>query len=97
MNLTFGIDFDDTIDRCPELWSSFIKDARNRGCKFYLVTARRDTLENEELINALLDQFDMQMPIIFSSLGSKLAAVAMRGVHIDVWIDDNPHSIVQGL
>jgi hypothetical protein len=94
--LTFALDFDDTFTADPLLWSRFATDARARGHRLCLVTARRDTEENRQDINATLDHWKCQMPIVFSSLGSKLAAVQRHGLEIDIWIDDDPTSLVHG-
>ena len=61
-----------------------------------IVTARRETEENTEEINGMLDQYDCQMPIVFTSLGSKLHACESRGIRVDIWIDDDPESLVKG-
>jgi hypothetical protein len=61
-----------------------------------MVTARRNTPENSEQQNADLDHWACQMPIVFSNLGSKLSAVERQGIKIDIWIDDDPASLVHG-
>lgn len=94
--LTFGLDYDDTFTACPKLWSGFVSQARQHGHRFYLMTARRNTIENTEEINAQLSHWGCQMPIVFSSLGSKLFAAEQRGIKIDIWIDDDPKKLVEG-
>lgn len=94
--LTFALDFDDTFTACPELWSDFVQKSKELGHSWYMVTARRNTEENVETINALLDDWGCQMPIVFSNLGSKLDVMRDRGLKVDIWIDDSPHAIVHG-
>lgn len=94
--LTFALDFDDTFTACPELWSDFVLKSKALGHSWYMVTARRNTEENTETINALLDHWGCQMPIIFSSLASKFDTMRDRGLKVDIWIDDSPHAIVHG-
>lgn len=96
MTLTFGLDFDDTFTAAPTLWATFIAQARAAGHKFVPVTCRRQTLENIELIESQIDHFGCQMVVIFTNLGSKLEEVRRRGIHIDIWIDDDPASLVHG-
>lgn len=94
---TFSLDFDDTFTADPELWAAFVKLGLSRGHTFYCVTARRSTVENEDAINDLFEEHGIQMPIIFSNLGSKMDEVERRGIKIDIWLDDAPYAIVQGL
>lgn len=94
--LTFALDFDDTFTADPGLWAMFVAIARSRGHRFYLVTARRATEENLDEIQAALDHYDCQLTIVFSNLGSKIHAVARQGLEIDIWIDDDPASLVSG-
>ena len=93
---TFALDFDDTFTADPELWAAFVKLGISRGHKFYCVTARRSTLENENTINDAFEGQGIQMPIIFSNLGSKIEEVDRRGIKIDIWCDDAPYAIVYG-
>lgn len=93
---TFSIDFDDTFTADPLLWSMFVRMAKRRGHRFYCVTARQETEENTEHINAQFDHWKCQMPIVFSNLGSKMDEVERRGIKIDIWCDDAPCAIVHG-
>ena len=94
---TFALDFDDTYTADPELWAAFVKLGISRGHTFYCVTARRNTEENTDDINERFDEHGIQMPIIFSNLGSKMDEVERRGIKIDIWLDDDPPAIVRGL
>jgi hypothetical protein len=94
--LTIGIDYDGTFTADPTSWSAMIRLFRGNGHRFFLVTARRETEENVVEINDMLDHWGCQMPIVFSSLGSKLYAVEKRGIKIDIWIDDDPDKLVRG-
>ena len=94
--LTFGLDFDDTFTACPTVWKRFIDHAEELGHRIILVTSRRDTEENNEEIRGILRQWEVVLPIVFASLGSKLHAVAKRDIKVDIWIDDNPVALVNG-
>ena len=94
--LTFALDFDDTFTACPDLWADFVRKSKDFGHSWYMVTARRNTEENVETINAQLDHWGCQMPIIFSNLASKFDTMRDRGLKVDIWIDDSPHAIVHG-
>lgn len=96
MAMTFGLDFDDTFTACPELWSRFVTDCENQCFRVILVTARRETDENVKNIRECLKLHGCLLPIVFSNLGSKLDAVAKRGIKVDIWIDDDPEKLVRG-
>ena len=94
--LTFALDFDDTLTADPRLWGVFVNAAHAQGHWVWLVTARRDTEENREDIGARLDHWGHNLPVLFANLGSKLEAVERQGLEINIWIDDDPASLVHG-
>ena len=94
--MRIAIDFDDTFTADPELWAKFIADARERGHSVVMVTARRDTTENEEVIAEWTAKVGVELEVIFTSLASKLATAERRGIKFDVWIDDDPKAVVHG-
>jgi len=88
---TIAIDFDNTYTACPKTWDAFIQIAQANGHRVVCVTARRDTNENREIV---------QIPGVmtyFTGLASKLWYMAEKlGVKVDIWIDDDPVSLVRG-
>lgn len=92
----FAIDFDDTFTADPGLWACFIRAGKARGHRFFCVTARRDSIENIEMINDWFDSYECQMPVIFSNLDSKVTTMEKRGIKVDIWIDDAPYALVHG-
>tara|TARA_R100001086_G_scaffold231526_1_gene152298 strand:+ start:414 stop:743 length:330 start_codon:yes stop_codon:yes gene_type:complete len=94
--LTIAIDFDDTFTADPKLWSTFIQNATEAGHQVMCVTARRQSAENEDIINSMFDHWQCQMPIIFSNLSSKVDEMERRGLKVDIWIDDAPYALVHG-
>ena len=90
MSKTIAIDFDDTFTADPEMWGEIIRLMKQRGHDPIMVTARRDTLENNELINVWLDKHKCQMRIYFTGLASKIQFMEKRGIRVDIWIDDDP-------
>lgn len=94
--LVFAIDFDDTFTADASLWAEFIFNAVSRGHRVYCVTARRDSEENIEDMQEAFAAYDLSIPIVFCNMGSKLWTMEQRGVHVDIWIDDAPHSLVHG-
>lgn len=94
--ITIAIDYDGTFTADPSLWSKFVASARALGHRIYMVTARRYTQENNDQINADLDHYDCQMPIVFTAHSSKMHVCEKRGIKIDIWIDDDPKTLVHG-
>lgn len=96
-SLNIALDFDDTFTADPVLWGNFIKSAKLRGHQVFCVTARRESEENIDTINAQFDHWGCQIPIFFCNLASKLDQMEGRGIKIDIWIDDSPFAIVNGM
>lgn len=103
--MNIAIDFDDTFTADPDLWRAFIKDAEARGHKCYIVTCRRDEEENRDDVHGPCGVQIGDSPITglprhrhyFTSLRSKRRYLEHCGVLIDVWIDDIPDSVENGL
>ena len=94
--MIFAIDFDLTFTACPGLWADFITMAAHEDNTFFLVTCRRETQENTDDINELLNYWGCPLPIIFTNMASKLWATENLGIKVDIWIDDDPGSIING-
>ena len=94
--LTFAIDFDNTITAEPLLFANFIEDCKNLGHKVIVVTARRDTEENFDEVKSWLLENGIRAAVYYSSLRSKTELMKARGIKVDIWIDDDPHSLVNG-
>ena len=95
--MLIAIDFDRTIDRDPALWREFIRLAREAGHLVALVTARRQTADNVDLIDEWLAAQQIDLPVYFTNLRSKVAHMAAIGLNVDIWIDDNPRTCAMGL
>jgi hypothetical protein len=94
MNL--AIDFDDTLTADPILWKAFCDKAHELGHKVWLVTCRRQTEENVDIVYDYLEEHGIEIPVIFTNLDSKQAHVYEMGLKIDIWVDDMPRSILYG-
>jgi len=91
-----AIDFDDTLTADPRLWSLFINEAYTLGHYVICVTARRDTEENNEIIDQFMEEWGIDLPVYFTSLQSKVDYKKARGVQVDIWIDDDPKRCALG-
>lgn len=88
---TIALDFDNTYTADPGLWDAFIENAKARGHTIVCVTARRDTGENREIVRV------PGCTTYFTGLASKLWFMReRRGLKIDIWIDDDPQTCVNG-
>lgn len=96
MNLLIAIDFDETLTRDAELWREFIDSAKRLGHRVVCVTARRDTEDNNETIDEWLEVHGVDVPVYFTSLGSKVEYMTRLGLRVDIWIDDDPRKCAMG-
>lgn len=94
--MKIAIDFDDTLTADHKLWAVFLNAARMQGHEVWLVTARRETEENVRDIEAWLEEWGHSLPVLFTNLRSKLRTAEQQGLRFDIWIDDDPRSLVNG-
>ena len=83
--MNVAIDYDDTYTCDPKAWDAIINILHKNNHRVYCVTKRYKELADD--IRQAMD-----IPIIYATK-SKLEAVSMNGIKIDVWIDDKPQSI----
>ena len=95
-SLAFALDFDDTFTAAPELWARFIELAESMGHRVLIVTARMEADISRQDMKEFMAEWKVDIPIIFTSLRSKMDVMEKRGTKIDIWIDDNPHAVVHG-
>ena len=87
--VTIGLDFDGTITADPELWILFVYSALKKGHRVHIVTMRYPTETHK-----VLDIFkDMGLLIVYTSRLAKKPVCEECGIHIDIWIDDNPRAV----
>lgn len=90
--MNIGLDYDDTYTRDPIAWDYFINFFKQRGHYVHIVTWRND-LECEEI------RHDLQLMhrvdgLYATARKAKEKYMYDQGIRIDVWIDDNPHTIL---
>lgn len=89
--MKIALDFDNTYDRDQPLWDRFIADCKQHGHTVIIVSCRRDTEENREIVKV------PGCTSILTSLAPKrLYCEQTRGCKFDIWIDDLPETITQG-
>ena len=89
--MLIAIDYDDTFTLDKEGWFETIVNMGRRGHRFVVATSRRDTYENRLEACA---QFPAGVQAICCSHNAKAEHLKKLGIVPDVWIDDNPWSIV---
>ena len=60
------------------------------------VTARRDTEENNEIVDQYMADWRIAILVYFTSLKSKVDYMKDRGIDVDIWIDDDPKRCALG-
>lgn len=87
--MLIAIDYDETYTRNPQMWDKVIDTLLWHGNKVICTTSRRETMGNWEEIGRELPT----IPIVFCNYRAKAGEVRKAGYCVDIWIDDNPHSI----
>jgi hypothetical protein len=94
--LTIGLDWDGTCTEDIELFLMFVKLARARGHKVYIVTMRYESEVNDpNYPNRIIpDYFIKEVDgLICTGREAKRKIMAERGIKVNIWIDDNPSAV----
>lgn len=94
--MLIAIDFDDTLTADAALWREFILASIKLGHRVVCVTARRDTDDNFETINAWMHSHGIDLRTYFTGLSSKVEHMKKLGLKVDIWIDDDPRKCALG-
>ena len=84
--MNVAIDYDGTYDTNPKIWGALIALLKKENHKVYCITKRYSSHAHD--IKEALD-----IPIIFAK-HSKIVAAQKAGIKIDIWIENNPASIL---
>lgn len=93
--MNIAIDFDDTYTRDPQFWNIFVINAIQRNHKVYCVTARAHA-QDEEVLGSIGKVVGPEN-CYFTAMQGKRAYMWANKIRIDVWIDDMPDMIVNGI
>jgi hypothetical protein len=83
--ITFALDFDHCYTLHPKYWDNWILQTEAWGNCVFIVTYRQPS-------HPLEKKFDI--PVYYTDHVAKREFMAAKGIKIDIWIDDNPASIV---
>ena len=89
--MIIALDYDRTFTADKELWRAFIHAARGRGHDVIMITWR-DHSSNPEFAEV----FTLVNTIWSTGRSPKEQYAENMGVKVDIWIDDNPASIIRG-
>lgn len=92
----FAIDYDETFTLNPEMWLKVAELFHAYGINVYVVTYRYD-INTESFDLEYLKHYDFIKGIVFTGRKGKDAFCKSLGIHIDVWIDDNPVTITHSM
>lgn len=93
--MNIAIDFDDTITVDTTFWQQFILNAINDGHSVYLISSRTPTAENLTYIQTCLTE-KIKIPIYLIHNEAKKDFIYRKNINIDIWIDNDPISIIYG-
>jgi len=86
--MRIAIDYDDTFTADPRAWREVIAVLQSRGHEVICVSARFKIFENQrELEDAT------GLRVILCNHNVKIDVVRKAGLHVDIWIDDQPQWI----
>ena len=97
--MILGLDYDGCYTADPALWLKFIGMTIANGHIVHVVTMRYESEVKGDCDSA--DRMDPRLiaaingQVIPTARQAKRPACAALGIHIDVWIDDNPQAVDQ--
>ncbi len=93
--MNISLDFDNTYTRDPDFWRQFILLAKQNGHTIYCVTAR-SFAQSYEVLNTIAKHISEEN-CYFTNMTAKKEYMYKQGISIDVWIDDMPFFIENGV
>lgn len=93
--MTIAIDYDGTYTRDPQMWNKIIRLFKEKGHRVVCATMRypetvqfhNGHTEAADVLNNLAHLVD---EVYFTSRQAKAPFLKEKGVHVDIWVDDNP-------
>lgn len=85
-----AVDYDDTISHHDTAWLKILKAFELTGYRVIIVTYRKPTMCPEDLDFLV----KLGYKVYFTGQVSKRQFMLARGIKVDIWVDDNPESII---
>lgn len=92
--MRIALDYDGTYTCDPALWDLFIQNAQQRGHEVVVVTMR-SVAECTELLEGMLRRNQLELKVFMTNRKAKAPFMDGLGLHVDVWIDDMPHFVIE--
>lgn len=92
--MNVGLDYDGTFTSDPTLWIEFVKHCQARSHSVWIVTMRYPSECDGSLGSVDGRLRNLSVPVVCTSRGAKRPFCEKLGIHIDIWIDDNPEAVV---
>lgn len=90
--MIIALDYDKTYDADPKMWDEIIKIMKLRDHEVILATYRDERYDTTPLLRKLM----WHTPVFFTRGVAKKWYLEHFGPgKVDIWIDDNPYSIIQ--
>lgn len=100
--MNIAIDFDDTITADGKCFVNIIKEFQKAGHTIYIVSSRRNTMDNYRYIEHFLlkhlseNDSISEVGILLCYDEPKQMFVRRNKIDISIWIDNDPNSITKG-
>jgi hypothetical protein len=95
--MRFGLDYDDTFTAAPDLWRRIIDLMIESGHEVIIVTARFPDFGNKEEISEATGLSKGKIFCTSHSPKKWYMHTSYPDFMPDVWIDDNPNAIINGV
>ena len=89
--MIIALHYDETYNKAPFMWDVVTKIAQLFGHEVILATYRHGILDMEPL----LEKVSKKIECYYTDGKAKKPFLQELGINVDVWIDDNPNSILQ--
>ncbi len=92
--MRIAIDYDGTYTRTPNMWDAVIRRFESNHIDVVCVSSRRNTEGNRQEIECAMAAYDgVDVPIYLTGYEAKAEVMDNLGLHVDIWIDDDPKTI----
>jgi len=91
--MTISFDFDETFTAAPELFASVMDVFRAAGW-MVIVCTRRGDQRRPTAESVIDDRFAGSVPVVRARGIPKWQAAREAGFEVDVWVDDDPGSVL---
>jgi len=91
--MIFGIDFDGTITKRPNILSHLCEELFYNGDKIIVISNRNENYTNRQIVEDFLANYDYEKyvsAVLLTSGIPKREYARKHNFEVDIWIDDNP-------